>query len=231
MNFDNLAKTWDRFGKKDPLWSILAWEGKKDNRWDRQEFFQVGEGEVAYIIREAEKRKEFASKTKSLDFGCGVGRLTFPLARFFGESHGVDISESMISHAARFKAEKEVQNCFFHLNRRRDLTIFQDNSFDFILSLIALQHMEPGYFLSYIAEFVRILKKDGVLVFQLPDTVENRANYEQLTEATEPVMEMYGLSKEKVTQFLRETGGAVLDVAEDESCGKDLKSYRYFVTK
>ena len=231
MNFENLAKTWDSFGKHDPLWSILAWEGKKDNHWDPYEFFQVGEGEIHYIFQEAEKRKEFVSRTRSLDFGCGVGRLTLPLAGIFGESHGVDISESMIAHAKRFQAEKKIANCFFHLNRAPDLSIFQDESFDFILSLIALQHMEPNYFLSYLSEFLRTLNKGGVLVFQLPDAMEERANYEQFTQDTEPVMEMYGLAKEATTRFLVEKGGRVLDVTEDQSCGKDLKSYRYFVTK
>lgn len=149
MDFENLRKTWNSFGQSDPLWSILAWEGKAGNKWDLREFFEVGEGEIAYILTEAEKRKEITIKQKSLDFGCGVGRLTFPLSKYFAESHGVDISEAMIALAQKFKS----------------------------------------------------------------------------------AMEMYGKRKEELIKFIEQRKGKVLDVVEDLSCGIELKSYRYFVTK
>lgn len=231
MDFKNLERTWDSFGKKDPMWAILSWEEKKGNKWDPREFFRIGESEINHILSEVEKRKVVKYRYNSLDFGCGIGRLTFPLAKVFKESHGVDVSEAMILQANRYCSEKGITNCTFHLNQSNHLGIFEDNSFDFILSIIVLQHMEPRFFLEYIKEFIRLLKEDGVLLFQLPDTVENRADYEVYTDNIEPVMEMYGMGKSDITSFLEANGGIVVDAIEDKSCGPDLKSHRYFVTK
>ncbi|MDJ0715131.1 MAG: hypothetical protein QNJ54_13040 [Prochloraceae cyanobacterium] len=42
---------------------------------------------------------------------------------------------------------------------------------------------------------------------------------------------MFGIEKADVTAFVEKNGGTILDVVEDLSCGLDLKSYRYFLTK
>jgi len=39
---------------------------------------------------------------------------------------------------------------------------------DFVYSRLVLQHIHPRYVRQYLAEFVRVLRNDGVLVFQLP---------------------------------------------------------------
>lgn len=231
MDFDNLSKTWDSFGKKDPMKAILDWDGKEGRNWKPEEFFKVGEEEISFIINEVEKRLPFEEKNRSLDFGCGVGRLTFPLAEIFKESHGLDISEQMIIHASKHCIKKGKSNCTFHHNRKEHLGLFKDAYFDFILSIIVLQHMEPRYFLRYITEFLRILKYGGILIFQLPDTTENYAPYEQYTDEIEPVMEMFGKGKDDIVAYIEKHEGQLIDVVEDSSCGENLKSYRYFVTK
>ena len=40
-----LQRSWERFGRVDPLWAIVTWPGKKGNKWDPEEFFQTGEAE------------------------------------------------------------------------------------------------------------------------------------------------------------------------------------------
>lgn len=166
MNLDELQKHWQKFGEEDPLWAILAIPEMKNNNWDTEEFFRRGILEIAETINRIEAIGAKLNYGRALDFGCGVGRLTQALAARFDEAHGVDIAPSMIEAARKFN--KFGDKCNYHLNKKDDLSLFPDNYFDFIYSVIVLQHMQPRYSLKYIQEFLRVLQPGGMLVFQLP---------------------------------------------------------------
>ena len=55
----------------------------------------------------------------------------------------------------------------FHHNPAPDLRLFSDGSFDFVLVLIVLQHMEPELMRGYMREFVRVLRPHGVAFFNV----------------------------------------------------------------
>jgi hypothetical protein len=38
--------------------------------------------------------------------------------------------------------------CRYHVNARNDLSLFADDTFDLVLTLIVLQHMQPKYILN-----------------------------------------------------------------------------------
>ena len=80
MNIKELKKHWNRFGETDPLWAILTQPDKKGNRWKLDEFFRTGEGEVATIMDYVRSLGINLRRSRALDFGCGVGRLTQALA-------------------------------------------------------------------------------------------------------------------------------------------------------
>jgi len=106
----------------------------------------------------------------ALDFGCGVGRLTRALAKNVDVCYGIDISEKMIDLAKNYN--RDIQNCKFFVNHDAKLSMFPDNKFDLIFSHIVLQHIsDPKLIKSYIQEFIRILKKNGLIVFQLPSNL------------------------------------------------------------
>ena len=176
MDIENSKKNWDALGKDDPLWVILSRRDKKGNKWQLEEFFQTGRDEVAALIRTIEFFNLGFVRGKVLDFGCGVGRLTQALAQHFEEVTGVDISPSMLRLA------KDCNNfgnrCKYLLNDTDDLGIFADECFDFIYTNITLQHIEPRFSKKYIKEFLRVLKPDGLLVFQLAESpsVKKRLN-------------------------------------------------------
>jgi len=46
-----------------------------------------------------------------------------------------------------------------------------------------------------------------------------------------PRMEMYGVPKEEVLEVIRQSGGKLLHVREDQAPGPELESFMYFVTK
>jgi len=91
------------------------------------------------------------STKKALDFGCGVGRLTQALAVYFDEVYGVDISPSMIELAKKYNRYPD--KCFYLINEDNQLRQFQDNTFDFIYTVITFQHIEPKYTREYIKSF------------------------------------------------------------------------------
>jgi SAM-dependent methyltransferase len=166
MELKELQKNWHTFGKTDPLWAILTLPGKSGGKWDPEEFFATGRTEIAADLRKVKALGIRLRKGRALDFGCGVGRLTQALCRYFGECHGVDIAPSMIELARKYN--RYGSHCHYHLNETDSLAAFADGTFDYIHSCIVLQHMEPRYSKNYLREFLRLLAPGGVLVFQIP---------------------------------------------------------------
>lgn len=248
MRLKETGASWNKLGQKDPLFAILTYKDKLGGKWDEKEFFNTGKREIKEVLDYLKTAKINLSFGKALDFGCGVGRLTLALADYFGEVHGVDIASSMIKMAEKYNAKK--QKCFYHLNATDDLKLFPDARFDFVFSKITLQHMEPRYARNYIKEFLRILKPNGLLVFQIP---ERRADaligneswrslikkfipepimalYRKFTPSLRPLIEMYSIPRGEIIELVKTNGGAVLDIKEDKSAEKWI-SYQYAIKK
>ena len=167
MELAELKRNWEGYGKVDPLYAILTVPDMAGNRWRPEQFFETGRCQIEQLLQRCRQLAISPPRGKSLDFGCGVGRLSQPLAAHFDEVHGVDIAASMIANAQRYNMHPE--KCFYHVNEGANLESFASGEFAFICSLITLQHMRPEYSRQYLAEFARILRPGGVLVFQLPD--------------------------------------------------------------
>jgi SAM-dependent methyltransferase len=161
----DLQANWDEFGQIDPLWAIAADPSKKGNKWELGEFFNSGRAEVDSVLDYLEELELSVSKRRALDFGCGVGRLTQALACHFNLVEGVDIAPSMIELADKFN--RYGGRCKYYVNYAADLSMFEDEIFDFIYSNIVLQHINPEHSRNYINEFLRLLAPKGVLVFDL----------------------------------------------------------------
>jgi len=83
---------------------------------------------------------------------------------------GVDVAPSMIAGARRLNAS--VANCTFRVNRAGRLRAFRDGTFDFVYSRLVLQHIPPTAAQTYVSELVRVLAPGGVLMFQIPEPLE-----------------------------------------------------------
>ncbi len=228
----NTKKDWDEFAKLDAKWSVLTHEDKKFDGWQDEDFYRTGEVEVLRIFRRLEKRGVKINFDRALDFGCGLGRLTFPLSEKFKKVVGVDFSEEMISsndhlpdpslkgpppNPLLFKRggntivchppirsrtgldrnERSdsgvtgVERSLYHdkmadlisfdrygkknnnidwiLNDGADLSELGDGTFDFVLTLITLQHFENQEKVEEaLCGFIKLLKPGGILYFQLP---------------------------------------------------------------
>ncbi len=248
MDIKNLQKTWDDFGKTKPLWSIAS--SRTD--WTLEEFFESGVESVSDVMTYVDALGHRFDRGAALDFGCGVGRLTQALIKHFDEVCGVDIAPSMIEQAREYNRHGE--SCHYLLHETNDLGLLESDRFDFVLSLIVLQHMKPLYARDYIREFVRILKPGGLVVFQVP---AGRAPYkgsERWLKGIErfgkslipkfivegnrerrkikhrgPKMDMYAIPRAEVQQVVAESGARLLDVKE--TLNPRWRDCQYCVTK
>ena len=156
---------WDRHAQRDPLWAILSLPGKRDGKWDVGRFFQTGVSEIGFVLYEIDAQQFDLRRTSALDFGCGVGRLTQALAPHFERVVGLDVSPSMVDLATRLNQHPGTVS--YVCNQAPDLRLFEDGSFDFIVSSIVLHHLQPDLACAYIREFLRVLTPGGIAVFQL----------------------------------------------------------------
>lgn len=247
MRLRGLRRHWDEYGRSDPLWAILTAPDKKGNRWSIEEFLQTGRDEIDALIRYLDERGMVRNRRRALDFGCGAGRLTHALARYFDHVIGVDIAKSMIDVAKRLHAE--TPNIEFHVNTSNRIESVPSDSVDLVYTLLVLQHIPPRYVRQYLAEFVRVLTPGGVLVFQLPSDevlplkVEGHplkrllprpviAAIRAVRRLGEfPRMELHGLPRQHVEQLLAGLGAPVVDVVDDRAHSTDTPGFRYCAVK
>ena len=163
---DRLQNVWENYAKDDPLWAIISTPGKMGGKWNLEEFLRTGRHEIEQLLETLALNDIEIQQDSALDFGCGVGRLTQALAQHFESVCGVDISPTMIENANRLN--QFPAKCTYHVNAEQNLMLFEDKRFSFVYSNMVLQHMSPDFAREYLAEFGRILRPGGLLVFQLP---------------------------------------------------------------
>ncbi len=240
MDFQLLKRNWEAFGREDPLWAVLTEPTRKGGLWDPDEFLATGEREIAELFAEFGALGIEVTEGRALDFGCGAGRLTQALAGRFQRSDGVDIAASMIAEAERLNRRGD--RVRYHVNESADLALFGGETFDFVLSYIVLQHMEPRYAKRYIAEFVRVLKVDAIAVFSLPTGVSAPVPPPTEPGATDhlapplddpdaPVMEMYGIAPDEVEAVLTAAGARIERRVPDNRAGPGVEGFRYFIRR
>jgi SAM-dependent methyltransferase len=165
MNLEELRKNWEVFAETDPLWAIMSDPRKRNGRWELADFFGTGQRQIDETFGFLDEKGVEVRRGKALDFGCGVGRLTQALGEKFETCYGVDLCSNMLEGARRYNRHGE--RCRYFHNTQNDLKLFEDNTFDFIVTTVVLQHMTPELARNYIREFVRVLAPGGVLNFQM----------------------------------------------------------------
>ena len=80
---DKAQTFWDRHARHDPLRAILSDPTKTWRRWDLRSFLETGKREVSLLMYQLRALNVEVDSKAALDFGCGVGRLTLPLAAYF----------------------------------------------------------------------------------------------------------------------------------------------------
>lgn len=241
------------------MWAIKSYSDKAGRRWDAEQFFSTGLDEVADLIDRISRLAPGLPRTKAMDFGCGIGRVTKPLASYFEHVWGVDIAKNMIERAKQLSSSANVT---YAVNQASNLLIFESGWFDFIYSNVVLQHMPNELALLYLKEFYRTLRPGGMLVFQLPDKpplpvalvfhanmmrlyrlvpkpllhIFRRLRYrgasaDFLTSLPAAAMEMHGVKKNKMMSLLKRIGFEPLELTSDYAPGYGWRSWHYCLRK
>lgn len=230
-----LQQHWEKFADTDALWSICSDPRMKHGKWDREAFFATGRNEISVVLEFLTGLGITVDVTgPALDFGCGVGRLSQALAEKFAFVWGIDISPGMVKLADKLNQYDD--RCLYVCGDSDHLP-FEDETFSFIYTSIVLQHVEPTYARLYLAEFLRVLKPHGVLVFQLPNSrrgeylqrikerVRLRTRIRQvLGRQLQPIMEMHCLPETEVRHIITHNGARIVDVQLTNSSDPDFSS-------
>jgi SAM-dependent methyltransferase len=101
---------------------------------------------------------------RTLDFGCGVGRLVIPFARAGSNVVGVDISRSMLAEARRNCEQLRLSNV--ELLHSDDGLSAVSGRFDLVHSCLVLQHIPPRRGRRIIGELIKRVRLGGFVVLQ-----------------------------------------------------------------
>ena len=164
MQSKNTDKAWELFGKLDPYFGVIAdpkFHLSNLNEFTREDFFDSGSRYVSKLTETIrEKVKSNFQPQRSLDFGCGVGRILLPLANISTEVVGIDVSKTMLKEASINIEKANIENIKLFLSDDNLSTL--DGSFDFIHSYIVFQHIDPSRGEKILNRLLHLLSPDGV---------------------------------------------------------------------
>ena len=163
MFHSDTDRTWNDVGDSGPYFGVFTNDRVRAPALDEeahQAFFESGERYTEFLF---DALKEFAPRFRPrrvLDFGCGIGRVTLPLAARAEMAVGVDASEGMLAAAVGHSARLGARNTTFvrddeNLSRVSGL-------YDMIHSFIAFQHIAPRRGEAILSRLIGLLREDGV---------------------------------------------------------------------
>lgn len=232
----NTDRAWKRYGKVDPYFGVITQSkyhsGTLTNQ-ARDEFFRSGEGHVQIVMKTLQEMNPGFSPTHSIDFGCGVGRVTLPLAFESASVLGVDVSPGMLMEAQKNAIERGVSNVRFAQE--------VSGRFDLVHSFIVLQHVHPGRGLPIVRDLVSRLEPEGMVVLQVPyyaptwrrlrtrvehaNPIIRRAyNLVKGRALNYPAMTMYCYSVPAILSIFRDAGIDDIRMVPDSAAGRGYAS-------
>jgi ubiquinone/menaquinone biosynthesis C-methylase UbiE len=162
------ARQWERYGALDPYYGVLSAPDFHHERLDaatRERFFATGSLYVTELMAAIESwRQPGFECRRALDYGCGVGRLTLPLAAHCEHVYGVDVSPSMLREADRNARRMGVANVqWIVADRLADL----QGRYDLVHSYLVFQHIPVRKGERIFAALLRGLRPGGVGVIHV----------------------------------------------------------------
>jgi trans-aconitate methyltransferase len=160
-------RDWEELAQLDPLWAVASAPETRFGQTDADAFYSGGAAKVRSLLRRLEALGIPDRHDTALDFGCGAGRLTLPLAGRFGHVTGLDIAPSMLALAGTREPHRD--NVEWLLDERGDQAPLAGRAFDLIYSGLVFQHLPSAPFaLACLGRLCAAVGPGGALVAQLP---------------------------------------------------------------
>ncbi|MEW6168624.1 MAG: class I SAM-dependent methyltransferase [Pseudomonadota bacterium] len=162
-------RDWEEWGSADPYFGVCSDDTYRRSNLTsqaREQFFRSGEAHIRNVIARLHEHFDSTFTPHSaLDFGCGVGRLTIPLAMRANQVLGIDISRSMIEEAVRNCDEAGIDNVSFAISD--DALSAAPWKFDIVHTNIVLQHIPWRRGRRIIQQLADRVEKNGYLCAQV----------------------------------------------------------------
>ena len=192
---------WRTIGANEPYFGVYTHPDFLRQNLDaanKAVFFASGERLVTWTVDLIKSKVSAAfAPTHAVDFGCGVGRLSFPMARYAGRVTGVDLSAGMLTEAKRQAALRGL-----NIDFRTGLPI---DSYDWVNSHIVFQHIPPARGYVLLGLLLRGLVPSGVASIHLMTHRDDNVGdpYEQAPVGT---MMMYDYDLTHALKIFRTNG-------------------------
>ncbi|MBA2353601.1 MAG: class I SAM-dependent methyltransferase, partial [Acidobacteria bacterium] len=162
---------WERYARAEPFWAVLT-----EPRFSRdaltpdalEAFYASGREHVDGVI-EVARRWVAPGLTvrRALDFGCGAGRLSVPLAERGIEVTGIDVAPSMLEESARQSARRGLAERCTYLCLDEVEWQAHAGRYDLVHSYIVFQHVPPDEGYPLIARLLGCVAPGGAVALHL----------------------------------------------------------------
>jgi SAM-dependent methyltransferase len=175
---------WETFARRNAEYYIYTAEGVDfHSREGRRLFIGSGYADAAQILDES--APYLTGWDRAVEIGCGVGRLTIPMAERFGDVVAVDIAPTMLRKLAGNARTAECPNVRGFLP---DQPWFRQGAADLVYSLIVFQHIESWAEIArYFDRIARCLAPAGVCYAQF-DSRPATLPYKAIGYAPDPLL-------------------------------------------
>ena len=217
-----IKTVWEHLGAAKPHFSVLSGEQFLPENLDSSvdSFWASGRNEAA-IMRQTLARHGFTTlaDSTSVEYGCGVGRVTMAFSGMFASVHAYDISTNHLAIARQRADELAIDNVIFHACSEHFLD--EIVPCDFFYSVIVLQHNPPPIIAELVKKALASLKAGGIAIFQVPTYIVGyRFMLDEWLNADHTLdMQMHCLPQEKIFTIISEADCKVLEVREDNWTG------------
>jgi 2-polyprenyl-3-methyl-5-hydroxy-6-metoxy-1,4-benzoquinol methylase len=228
-----VKREWKKLGEDDPYWSVLSEERYRSKRLSEQEiaeFLSSGRDSAGLIDLFEARSRSTINRGTCFELGCGVGRVTCHLSKMFQRVIAADISPGNIELCRNNLAASGISNveCLLidELDDYKSLP-----QFDFMFSVIVLQHNTPPVQKFILDCLLRKIRGGGGCLFQSPSELPSYSfDVAKYLATDDELIEMHALPMSFVLAALQKHHLQIVQVFPDSWTGS-LGSFTYFAIK